>query len=99
MSAHDPRHGSNAGYLAHYKGDHPTPPCRPCKDARAAYNRERRKLQPPPSTYCIICRHPRRKHLLDDEGVCAICADDVSLEGGRWVPRGGIVVWVEDVVA
>jgi hypothetical protein len=40
MSPDDPRHGTSAGYNAHYKTD--LDPCEPCKAAKARYEKRRR---------------------------------------------------------
>lgn len=41
MSPDDPRHGTNAGYRAHFLPDAGAP-CGPCRDAHANYHRHRR---------------------------------------------------------
>lgn len=41
MDAHDPRHGTYAGWHAHRR--EPEPACPPCADARTRYNRRLRK--------------------------------------------------------
>ena len=38
---------------------------------------------------CTSCGAPRAQA----SGFCRPCAHDIPLTGGRWVPRGGIVVW------
>lgn len=40
---------------------------------------------------CTACCAPRAL----PSGLCRPCADEIPLRGGRWVPRGGIVVWRE----
>lgn len=41
MRRDDPRHGTRAGWIQHRKEG--KQPCRPCKDANAAYQREYRQ--------------------------------------------------------
>lgn len=43
MDPNDPRHGTAAGYIAHYTRDGGNP-CRPCRDAHNAKKRERYRL-------------------------------------------------------
>ena len=91
MDAHDPRHGSNAGYLAHYRSD--KQPCADCKAARSAYIRKRRQEKPRAPRYiCASCLHQRARR---SGGTCSTCIDEVTLTGGRWVldPVRRIQVW------
>ena len=40
---------------------------------------------------CRGCSNVKRCY---DDRMCATCLADIPLSGGRWVPRGGVQVWV-----
>lgn len=44
---------------------------------------------------CNACGSSRGR----DGGLCRPCSAEVPLTGGRWIPRGGIVVWQPEEAA
>lgn len=105
MSPDDPRHGTEAGYRAHYTHlEKPCPPCREAGRRRAQLNEAKRGARP--WHRCDSCGKQTRASGAD----CASCRavhralekakrDESSGESpfaltrGQWVPRDGIMRW------
>lgn len=71
---HDPRCGTKAGYMAHYRRDEG--PCDPCKDANNAARPERpRRREPRPPVQREVCGTSEggSRHSKNGERWCAPC--------------------------
>ena len=92
MKRDDPRHGSYAGWAAHAKDK--KRPCRPCMDARNAYQREwaAKKATPKPRSKCSECNKRTRQGAT----ICADCNEEIAIPATlRKVQDGYIVRWVK----
>lgn len=58
MSPDDPRHGSNKGYMVHYRAKEKA--CDPCRDAHTAYRRQSRPDVMRLNGICPLCLGPGR---------------------------------------
>jgi len=90
MTPDDERHGTYAGWTAHYKDD--KNPCPPCLQASRDYQNARKAASRKPPTYCSTCGNRTRR-----TDKCSYCREgeelDLELKGGRWVQDGYVQRW------